>query len=225
MGSDEYGPRLDAIRPGGMLVTVPLQTTTEHFNVTEQEVYHAIGDKESISLLMISYVTWCHVEPAWPSRFDPARPDSTTRLENVIQYYRASSFALSTPAYNNSLARSALSNATEGSPLPAAIEYSSFRRCIDDVTSKALAILNKPPGLTPKDKFILALIFGGIFIISGAIYVVLITGYSLYLLRSSICGHIMDRYREWQARQERQRKLREMQVQARKASLVYERYP
>ncbi|KAG8816482.1 hypothetical protein FRC17_000319, partial [Serendipita sp. 399] len=126
MGSGEYGPHLDAIRPGGMLVTVPLQTTTEHFNITDEEAYHIVGDKESVLLLMISYVTWCHITPAWPSRFDPTRSNSTVRLENVVRYYRASSFAISSPNYNNTFARSSLSNSTESTPLPPSIEYSPF---------------------------------------------------------------------------------------------------
>ncbi|KAG8818918.1 hypothetical protein FRB91_009063 [Serendipita sp. 411] len=58
MGSSEYGPHLDAIRPGGLLVSVPLRTTTKHFDVTEGEVYYGIGDRESMLPLMISYVTW-----------------------------------------------------------------------------------------------------------------------------------------------------------------------
>ncbi|KAG8806745.1 hypothetical protein FRC17_004831, partial [Serendipita sp. 399] len=55
MGSDEYGPRLDAIRPGVFIVSVSLRTTKEYFNVTDDEVYYAIGDRESILPLLVSY--------------------------------------------------------------------------------------------------------------------------------------------------------------------------
>ncbi|KAG8830428.1 hypothetical protein FRC18_008111 [Serendipita sp. 400] len=152
MGSSEYGPHLDAIRPGGLLVSVPLRTTTKHFNVTEGEVYYAIGDRESILPLMISYVTWCHILPAWPSKFDPALSNSTIKLENVIQYFRASSFALATPAYNNTFARQTTTTPSSdepSSPLPESIQYSPFRLCIDNVTFNALAIMNQPPSHDP----------------------------------------------------------------------------
>ncbi|KAG8820492.1 hypothetical protein FRC19_008814 [Serendipita sp. 401] len=156
MGSSEYGPHMDTIRPGGLIVSVPLRTTREHFNVTEEEVYYAIGDRESMLPLLISYVTWCHVVPAWPSKFNPTLSNSTVKLENVIQYFRASSFALASPAYNNTFARH---SKTEGasSPLPDLIEYSPFQRCVDDVTYHALAIMNKPPGRTPLDRFLIML--------------------------------------------------------------------
>ncbi|KAG8810950.1 hypothetical protein FRC17_002692 [Serendipita sp. 399] len=154
MDADEYGPQYDAIRPGGFLAIVPLRGTTEYFNVTDDEVYYAIGDRESLLPLMVSYVTWCHVLPAWPSRFDPKSPNATIKLENVIQYFRASSFALASPAYINTLARSSISDTKESTPLPDVIEYSIFRKCVDGVTANALAILNKPPDTTITNRII-----------------------------------------------------------------------
>ncbi|KAG8848408.1 hypothetical protein FRB91_010821 [Serendipita sp. 411] len=189
MGSSEYGPQMDAIRPGGLIVSVPLRTTREHFNVTDEEVYYAIGDRESMLPLLISYVTRCYIVPAWPSTFDPRmtsslsssspnpnpNPNPTTiKLENVIQYFRASSFALASPAYNNTFARQ---SKTEGpsSSLPDWIEYSPFRRCIDDVTYHTLAIMNKPPGQTPLDRLALAVMYVPFLfaVIVGAVFVVL----------------------------------------------------
>ncbi|KAG8822896.1 hypothetical protein FRC18_010870 [Serendipita sp. 400] len=157
MNSSEYGPQYDAIRPGGFLVYAPLRTTQEHFNVTENEVYYAIGDRDSLLLIMISYVTWCHVTPAWPSKFDPTSPNSTIKLENVIQYFRASSFALSSPAYSNAFARISYSDTKDSTPLPETMEHSPFRKCVDEVTENALAIVNKPPG--PKLAGILLIVF------------------------------------------------------------------
>ncbi|KAG8811449.1 hypothetical protein FRC17_002449 [Serendipita sp. 399] len=243
MGSDEYGPRLDAIRPGGMLVTVPLRTTTGYFNVTNDEVYHVVGDKESVSLLMISYVTWCHITPAWPSRFDPTRPNSTVRLENVVRYYRASSFAISSPNYNNTFSRSSLSDSTESTPLPPLIEYSPFLKCIDDVTFNALAILNRPPGPTPLGKFVQALAYGHIYFIGAALGVLYVVG--LLLAGTLICSRnllwscleclgevpmAIHRRREAKKAQRKARKeaaarAKEAAARAREVSLAYERYP
>ncbi|KAG8836511.1 hypothetical protein FRB91_008625 [Serendipita sp. 411] len=120
---------------------------------------------------MVSYVTWCHVTPAWPSRFNASATNATINLENVIQYFRASSFALASPAYNNTLARTSISDTKDSTPLPEFMEYSPFRKCVDGVTENALAIVNTIPGLTPLDKFIQALAIGGIFICGAMILV------------------------------------------------------
>ncbi|KAG8833587.1 hypothetical protein FRC18_003400 [Serendipita sp. 400] len=173
MGADEYGPQLDSVRPGGLVVQVSLRTTTEHFNVTDDEVYYAVGDRESLLLLMISYVTWCHVTPAWPSRFVPASENSTVKLENVIQYFRASSFALATPAYNNALARSSISNSMDSSPLPQYIQYSPFRQCIENVTADALAIANDPNKLGPLQMFTVVMSIGGFWICSIILFILI----------------------------------------------------
>ncbi|KAG8810951.1 hypothetical protein FRC17_002693 [Serendipita sp. 399] len=174
MNSAEYGSGHDIVRPGGFIALVPLRTTTEHFNVTDEEVYYAIGDRESLLPLMISYVTECHVTPVWPSRFDPSSPNATLKLENVFQYFRASSFALASPSYINAFGRTPNSELKESTPLPELMEYSPFRKCVDGVTEKALAIMNQIPKPTPVDYFGMALFMGGFLaLILGLVFCVL----------------------------------------------------
>ncbi|KAG8845402.1 hypothetical protein FRB91_001819 [Serendipita sp. 411] len=201
MDSDEYGPQYDIIRPGGFIASVPLRTTTEHFNVTDDEVYYAVGDRESLLPLMVSYVTWCHVTPAWPSRFNASATNATIKLENVIQYFRASSFALASPAYNNTLARTSISDTKDSTPLPEFMEYSPFRKCVDGVTENALAIVNTIPSLTPVDKFKLALTVSGIFICGAMLFALALIYATMLILREKfskwLCGdpYVMDRVR------------------------------
>ncbi|CCA73738.1 hypothetical protein PIIN_07693, partial [Serendipita indica DSM 11827] len=107
MDSSEVGAQLDTIRPGGHISIVPLRTTKENFTISQDEVYYAVGDSQSLISILISYVTWCHASLAWPTRFDPTSPNATVKLENVLQYYRASSFALASPAYSNPNSRNA----------------------------------------------------------------------------------------------------------------------
>ncbi|KAG8823245.1 hypothetical protein FRC17_009378 [Serendipita sp. 399] len=173
MDADEYGPQYDAIRPGGFIASIPLRTTSEHFNVTADEVYYAIGDRESLLPLMVSYVTWCHVTPAWPTRFNASAADTTIKLENVIQYFRASSFALASPAYNNTFARIGDSGSKESTPLPEFMEYSPFRKCVDHVAENALAIVNKIPSSTPLQRFVSALAGAGVFICGIMLFLLL----------------------------------------------------
>ncbi|KAG8818919.1 hypothetical protein FRB91_009062 [Serendipita sp. 411] len=211
MESSEYGPHMDAIRPGGLLVLVPLRTTREHFNVTDEEVYYAIGDRESMLPLLISYVTWCHVVPVWPSKFDPTLSNSLVKLENVIQYFRASSFALASPAYNNRFARQSMTEGTS-SPLPDLIEYSLFRRCVDDVTYHALAIMNRPPELTPLGRFVRALTVAPIFLPFAVFVALALIFHAIAVLRLWMWEYMfperMDRFRA-----------------ARQSEFPYENYP
>ncbi|KAG8794523.1 hypothetical protein FRC17_008283, partial [Serendipita sp. 399] len=191
MDADEYGPKYDAFRPGGFVASVPLRTTTEHFNVTDEEVYYAIGDRESLLFLMISFVTECHVTPAWPSRFDPSSPNAPIKLENVIQYFRASSFALASPAYNNTFARtpSRFDTMKNSTRLSEFMEYSPFRKCVDGVTENALAIMNPPPGRTELDEFVRALMYAGVFIVIG---ILLFLAYAYRVVH-----HLRSRFQRW----------------------------
>ncbi|KAG8821658.1 hypothetical protein FRC19_007467 [Serendipita sp. 401] len=214
MGGGEYGPQYDAIRPGGFIASVPLRTTTKHFNVTDDEVYYAIGDRESLLPLMVSYVTWCHVTPAWPSKFDPSLPNATTKLENVVQYFRGSSFALASPGYNNTFARTTNSETKESTLLPDFMEYSPFRKCVDNVTESALAIVNKPPGATSVDKFISVLAIGNMIVVCPMIFILVFIGALLSVWRASFQVWLYgDPLLIQQARENRQVEMR------------YERYP
>ncbi|KAG8823244.1 hypothetical protein FRC17_009377 [Serendipita sp. 399] len=214
MDAEEYGHKLDAIRPGGFIASVPLRTTRDHYNVTDEEVYYAIGDRESLLPLMVSYVTSCHVTPAWPTRFNASAANAPIKLENVIQYFRASSFALASPAYTNTLARTSISDTKESTPLPEFMEYSPFRKCVDSVAENALAIMNTIPDDTPMDKFVQSLIIGGIFICGAMLGLLLLIGAACVGLRRAFWNwqygdpYVIDRVRT-----ERQNEMR------------YENYP
>ncbi|CCA76965.1 hypothetical protein PIIN_10948 [Serendipita indica DSM 11827] len=144
MDSNEVGPQLDTIRPGGHISIVPLRTTKENFTVSPDEVYYAVGDSQSLISILISYVTWCHASLSWPTRFDPTSSNTTVKLENVLMYYRASSFALASPAYNNPNSRNASYQPT-GEWIPDKIKNSPFWQCLDSTTASALPVLNPPP--------------------------------------------------------------------------------
>ncbi|KAG8807525.1 hypothetical protein FRC19_006627 [Serendipita sp. 401] len=218
MGADEYGPHLNAIRPGGLVVQVPLRTTTEHFNVTGDEAYYAVGDRESLLLLMISYVTWCHVTPAWPSRFVPTSENSTVKLENVIQYFRASSFALATPAYNNAFAWNSTSTSTEVSPLPEYTRYSPFRQCIENVTTNALAIASDRYKVTSLEWFTFVMMVGGWAICSISLFILGLLTYKLMPVRACLQKKIWGDPRIIAQTRQNIRQNREIEM-------GYERYP
>jgi hypothetical protein len=146
MGSDEYGPQLDTVRPGGLLVVQPVTSTDPTWNnITSEETYHIVADRDTNLAIMTSIVTWCHATPLWATIFDPET--SPIKPENVIQYYRASSFALAFKGYNNTFARQVNTEApiTDSTPLPDFVEYSPFRNCVDGVIMDALPIVDSQP--------------------------------------------------------------------------------
>ncbi|CAG7851153.1 SubName: Full=Uncharacterized protein {ECO:0000313/EMBL:CCA75196.1} [Serendipita indica DSM 11827] len=143
MGSGEVGPHVDVIRPGGHVSIVELKPDKRHWSESSDETFFAIGDSQSLLSILVSYVTWCHASRAWPMRFDPRLSNATVKLENVLRYYRASSFALASPSYRNPSARNATSRGT--TLLPGPIQSSGFWQCLDSVTANALPIMNPPP--------------------------------------------------------------------------------
>ncbi|CCA71844.1 hypothetical protein PIIN_05779 [Serendipita indica DSM 11827] len=166
---------LDFIRPGGPVGVVKLAPDTSRWNgINGDEVYEMIGDRESLLFMMADLVDWCHVQPQFIRRFDPSPPSNASsssqpRPENVIQYYRASSFAISYAGYNNSFALGSPNPTTsqsfaDSSPLPSSIANSQFLRCINSTIAIALPIADakdaKEKGLSTGA--IIGIIFGSI---------------------------------------------------------------
>ncbi|CAG7851151.1 SubName: Full=Uncharacterized protein {ECO:0000313/EMBL:CCA75194.1} [Serendipita indica DSM 11827] len=151
----EYGSHLDAVRPGGHLSVVSLRSTNGQIDTARDEVYYAIGDSQSLLAILVSYVTWCHADLAWPTRFDPLSPNATVKMENVLQYYRASSFALASVSFTNPQARNVSYDGTYA--IPDRIKDSPFWQCLDSTTASALPIMN-PPAKGPQTGKIIAIV-------------------------------------------------------------------
>ena len=171
MGSQEYadGGRLDSIRPGGQVVLHEIKGSTKKWNVTDDETYYMLCDRETAFAMMTSYVTWCSALPVWPVVFNVTGAgvgegragNVTVDVSNVFRYYRASSFALIFKGYNNTKARTPNSNATDddSDPLPDLVQYSPFRQCLTKVTENALPIVDRIPHKS-KTGMIVGIVFG-----------------------------------------------------------------
>jgi hypothetical protein len=170
--SDEYGANqtLAALRPGGEQVIVELTpnaaaytwntTTVDGFN----ETYWMIGDRESATALLSVlmdvpglYPFGCGILNAAITPFDPSNDSTPVDFENVIQWYRASSFALAFQGYNNTYSFPPLNETSEdmgwdySTPLPEQLVESPFLQCINSTISAALPILDKgKPALSPE---------------------------------------------------------------------------
>lgn len=169
MGSEEYGPHLDSIRPGGQLVLHEIKGSTERWNVTDDETYYMLCDRETAFAIMTSFVTWCDALPVWPVVFnitgagvgEGRAGNITVDVSNVVRYYRASSFAFLFRGYNNTKAKTPNSGATDADsdPLPDLVTYSLFRKCLSGVIENALPIVDRIPQKS-KTGMIIGIVFG-----------------------------------------------------------------
>jgi hypothetical protein len=120
-----------------------------------------IGDSQSVTTLLSvladpqgTYTYGCGVEKLPIDSFNSSGPLSSVRFENVIQWYRASSFALAYTGYNNTYALPPF-NLTAGlgwndsTPLPAALISSPFLQCINKTVTAALPIIDQADSSSP----------------------------------------------------------------------------
>ncbi|KAG8696199.1 hypothetical protein FRC11_000906, partial [Ceratobasidium sp. 423] len=156
-GASEYGPANSTDRPGGPMYTAKIFTTDPKFNTLD--VYRILGDRDSVNVVLSALRDECSVESGAVLGYDPSAFNSSCALphvESIVQYYRASSFALSLDGYINPAAAvtpAALSNDTEqlvsslGSPtpLPASINYVFFD-CLNQTVGKSLPLLEPGSG-------------------------------------------------------------------------------
>ncbi|KLO13516.1 hypothetical protein SCHPADRAFT_940308 [Schizopora paradoxa] len=104
-GCDEYYDNVTSTdRPGGNLVSAIVQPSYDTSSVT----YRLVGDNNSVSAVFAAVVANCSVANNTGSitAFTPSSDESGPwpLPEQVIQWYRASSFALTLDGYNNTAA-------------------------------------------------------------------------------------------------------------------------
>jgi hypothetical protein len=166
-GQEVVGPNVDTMRPGGPLVTAQIgSTNTQKWpGLSAAEVYTMIGDRDSV-LAMVGYlVSECEATPQWPTLFNASNP--SIQPGNVIQYYRASSFALAYSGYNNSFALNNASTSlslSQSSPLPSNISSSAFLKCLNSTIGVNVPIISSQDHETNLSTGALAGLFVGIIV-------------------------------------------------------------
>lgn len=175
--SEEYGGQNETVesqRPGGDQVKVELMPNTNpsSWNTTAingvEETYWMIGDRESVAAMLSLlvdipglYPYGCGVRNNTLEVFNASDSANPANFENVIQWYRASSFALAFEGYNNTYALNDTYSLGWGdsTPLPPEVVYSPFLQCINNTITAALPILDQ--GKPPLDGGMIALIVVG----------------------------------------------------------------
>ena len=116
------------MRPGGALSTAVVQPSVLSNNASSPDSYYIVGDEASVSTVIEAFVSQCDVANASVTNTYPNGTLSANGTvlvphpEQIVQFYRASSFALALSTYNNSatLPANAPASNTSAAPLVSA---------------------------------------------------------------------------------------------------------
>ncbi|PVF97198.1 hypothetical protein CPB86DRAFT_786208 [Serendipita vermifera] len=175
--SHQYNNTVEDKRPGGQLVQAAFQPNATQWYISQEaannETYWLLGDRESVSA-MLQILSGCkdcetyscgisNVTEIVPMTMDlvdfsanstntntTIRSNSSTtppQVQNVVQYYRASSFALAYTNYTNMYSIAPLNETTDvfwenSTPLPTLLKNSAFMQCVNNTLVAGLPILN-----------------------------------------------------------------------------------
>ncbi|CAE6478806.1 unnamed protein product [Rhizoctonia solani] len=158
-GASEYGPANSTDRPGGPMYAATIFSDDPKYNTSE--VYRLLGDRDSVTAVFSALRQKCSVVGDVVA-YDPSSDNSShtlPRVESIIQYYRASSFALSLDGYTNSAAAvtpAALTNNTgqlvtsllPPTPFPGSINP-MLLDCINRTVGTSLPLLDQGSSSLP----------------------------------------------------------------------------
>lgn len=102
------------------------------------QAYHIIGDQTSVSQVLIALENQCHVFNSTVTPYDLSTSNNTMPgPAQIIQYYRASSFALALDSYSGN------TDSAAALTLPASINQ-TFLLCLNSTIAAAVPILDAP---------------------------------------------------------------------------------
>ncbi|KAJ7136822.1 hypothetical protein C8R44DRAFT_567217, partial [Mycena epipterygia] len=135
--TDEYGQPDNSSRPGGPMASAAFQS-----NSASNTTFRLVADNSTVTALMATIAADCSASltPASISATVPMPFNATQTPEQVVQYYRASSVALSLDGYNNT-AVFAPENSTANTPLPAGID-TNLLGCLNSTIGNAVPLVD-----------------------------------------------------------------------------------
>lgn len=177
----QYENVTDADRPGGGLVAAIIQPTYGPSSVT----YRLLGDNSSVSAVYAALVANCSIVNNTDNIY-VFTPSSSTNSstwplpEQVIQWYRASTFSLSLDGYNNTAALASNQPASNSStdfirlpdtPLPQGLN-ATFLNCVNSTIGESVPLMDTPTKKTLSAKEISLIVVGALVGLFVAICVV-----------------------------------------------------
>lgn len=133
--------------PGGPVSSVSIISS----NSTINQTYHIVGDRSSISAVLTALIHNCSVQDTSSqiAAFDADAATPAVLPEQVVQWYRASSFALSLDKYNNSASSRASMPANNNTappptsadtPLPEGVD-APFLACLNGTIAASVPLM------------------------------------------------------------------------------------
>ncbi|KAH7100367.1 hypothetical protein BKA62DRAFT_620146 [Auriculariales sp. MPI-PUGE-AT-0066] len=166
--SEEYSSDVPGLsRPGGAMST---EIVVSKSLGREAGVFYLVGDSSSVALVFSAIVANCNAtnldQPLATLTYPlPAGATNVTMpdTEEIIQYYRASSFALALEGYNSSVATAPSESQAYAGPvgLPASVD-ASFLQCINATTAEFVPIMDAPEKYHLTTNDIVWIVFGSI---------------------------------------------------------------
>ncbi|KZV85904.1 hypothetical protein EXIGLDRAFT_653630 [Exidia glandulosa HHB12029] len=136
---NEYGKVDNSSRPGGALYQVPIVSPSSASFVS---TYHLIADHDTVTALISSISSNCTGISNAPLQASAlASNASSLAPETAIQYYRASSVALTLDGYNNTAALSNDTSATAMTPIPSAVNM-TFLTCLNETIGASVPLVD-----------------------------------------------------------------------------------
>ncbi|KIM50671.1 hypothetical protein SCLCIDRAFT_34087 [Scleroderma citrinum Foug A] len=145
LNGSEYGDSFNTSRFGGPL----MEATFISNNSTPNTAFHVLSDNSTITSLIDTVSGHCssHLSSSsskTPFPFNTSSP-SAPQPGQVVQYYRASSVALTLDGYNNSATFSSNQNATD-TPLPSNIDM-TLLNCLNQTIALSMPLVDGSPVL------------------------------------------------------------------------------
>ncbi|KDR70411.1 hypothetical protein GALMADRAFT_76106 [Galerina marginata CBS 339.88] len=138
---DEYGTPTNTSRPGGQLTTATftsLVNTTTPYTPSFNSTFRIFSDNATVVSLFDDLFTNCS---SLIRSANSSTPYAGTPVpEQVVQYYRASSIALSLEGYDNTATYSSSDNATD-TPLPTDIDL-ALLNCLNQTIGLAAPLID-----------------------------------------------------------------------------------
>ncbi|TCD60630.1 hypothetical protein EIP91_009761 [Steccherinum ochraceum] len=148
--NNEYGNSSNPDRPGGAMVSVVFTSPTSNSS------FHVLSDNSTVTSLIGSITSNCTLGPnsantnTTPTFYDSSSTDtSQPRPEQVVQYYRGSSVALTLDRYNDTSALSENQTAPDV-PIPSWVDATTLD-CLNQTIGQAVPLIDSGalPGSVP----------------------------------------------------------------------------
>ncbi|KAJ7051511.1 hypothetical protein C8F01DRAFT_1066823 [Mycena amicta] len=145
MHTDEYGEPTNTSRPGGAMASATFQSNAS----SSASTFHLIADNTTLTALIPTIASNCSshlTSTSTTSNTTTAFNSSSPAFpEQVVQYFRASSVALTLDGYNNS-AVFAPENTTSDSPLPDGTDL-VLLECLNATIAQAVPLVDGAMGM------------------------------------------------------------------------------